>query len=84
MIWRLVLINSTPIFTVLEGFCSLLLIQAMGQTMSWLTIYKSDSWLIISLIGSGSVITASFYFYIEFMFYHLQLICLVLRCWDQF
>lgn len=62
MIWRLVLINSTPIFTVLEGVCSLLLIQAMGQTMSWLTIYKSDSWLIISLIGSGSVITASFYF----------------------
>ena len=62
MIWRLVLINSTPIFTILEGFCSLLLIQAMGQTMSWLTIYKSDSWLIISLIGSGSIITASFYF----------------------
>ncbi|EMG48798.1 hypothetical protein G210_0580 [Candida maltosa Xu316] len=46
----------------MEGFCSLLLIQAVGQTMNWLTIYKSDSWLILSLIGSGSVITASFYF----------------------
>lgn len=62
MIWKLILINSTPVFTILEGFCSLLLIQAVGQTVNWLTLYKSDSWLILSLIGSGSVITASFYF----------------------
>ncbi|CAI5756054.1 unnamed protein product [Candida verbasci] len=60
--WNFILINSTPFFTILEGFCSLLLIQAIGQTISWLTIYKSDSWLIISLIGSGSVITGAFYF----------------------
>ncbi|KAK6202941.1 ICE2-domain-containing protein [Scheffersomyces amazonensis] len=61
-IWRLFLINSTPIFTILEGFCSLLLIQAIGQTINWLTVYKSDSWLIVSLVGSGSIITAALYF----------------------
>lgn len=61
-IWKYFLINSTPIFTILEGFCSLLLIQAIGQTLNWLTVYKSDSWLIVSLIGSGSTITGAFYF----------------------
>ncbi|KAK6464394.1 ICE2-domain-containing protein [Scheffersomyces coipomensis] len=61
-IWRLILINSTPVFTILEGFCSLLLIQAIGQTINWLTVYKSDSWLIVSLVGSGSIITAALYF----------------------
>lgn len=61
-IWRFLLINATPVFTILEGFCSLLLIQAIGQTINWLTIYKSDTWLIISLVGSGSTITAAFYF----------------------
>ncbi|KAI5962353.1 uncharacterized protein KGF55_003429 [Candida pseudojiufengensis] len=61
-IWKFLLINATPIFTILEGFCSLLLIQAIGQTISWLTIYRSDSWLIISLIGSALVDTGAFYF----------------------
>ncbi|KAK6456392.1 ICE2-domain-containing protein [Scheffersomyces xylosifermentans] len=61
-VWRFLLVNATPVFTILEGFCSLLLIQAIGQTINWLTLYKSDSWLIISLISSGSVITAAFYF----------------------
>lgn len=61
-IWRYFIVNSTPIFTILEGFCSLLLIQAIGQTVNWLTVYKSDSWLIVSLIASGSTITASLYF----------------------
>lgn len=60
--WKSFIINSTPIFTILEGFCSLLLIQAVGQTVNWLTVYKSDSWLIVSLIGSGSTITAALYF----------------------
>ncbi|KAG7660378.1 uncharacterized protein J8A68_006112 [[Candida] subhashii] len=61
-IWKLLLRNSTAVFTILEGFCSLLLIQAIGQTVNWLTIYKSDSWLIVSLIGSASIITGAFYF----------------------
>lgn len=61
-VWKLFIVNSTPIFTILEGFCSLLLIQAVGQTLHWLTVYKSDSWLIVSLVGSGSTIAASLYF----------------------
>ncbi|CAK7896570.1 hypothetical protein CAAN1_04S06414 [[Candida] anglica] len=61
-VWRYFIVNSTPIFTILEGFCSLLLIQAIGQTVNWLTVYKSDSWLIVSLVGSGSTITAALYF----------------------
>lgn len=61
-VWKFFLINSTPIFTILEGFCSLLLIQAIGQTLNWLTVYKSDSWLIVSLVGSGSTITGALYF----------------------
>lgn len=61
-LWKIFIINSTPIVTILEGFCSLLLIQAIGQTLNWLTVYKSDSWLIVSLVGSGSTITAALYF----------------------
>lgn len=61
-LWKLFIINSTPLFTILEGFCSLLAIQAIGQITSWLTVYKSDSWLIVSLITSGTTITAALYF----------------------
>lgn len=61
-IWRFILVNATFIFTILEGFCSLLLIQAIGQTINWLTVYKSDSWVIVSLIASGSIITAALSF----------------------
>lgn len=61
-VWKTLLVNATPVFTILEGFCSLLLIQAIGQTVNWLTNYKSDSWLIISLVSSALVDTAAFYF----------------------
>lgn len=61
-LWNYFIVNATPVFTIFEGFCSLLLIQAVGQTINWLTVYKSDSWLIVSLIGSGSTITAALYF----------------------
>lgn len=61
-VWKWLLIHSTPIFTILEGFCSLLLIQAIGQTINWLTRYKSDSWLIISLICSSLINTGALYF----------------------
>lgn len=61
-LWRVMLINSTSIFTILEGFCSLLSIQAIGQSISWLTTYKSDSWLIVSLVTSGCTITAALSF----------------------
>ncbi|QEL62321.1 hypothetical protein CJJ09_004496 [Candidozyma auris] len=45
-----------------RGFCSLLLLQAISQTLDWLTLYKSDSWLFVSLIGSGFTITGALYF----------------------
>lgn len=61
-VWRYLIVNSTPIFTILEGFCSLLSIQAIGQTINWFTVYKSDSWLIVSLVGSSATITAAAYF----------------------
>lgn len=60
--WKLFIVNSTPIFTILEGFCSLLSIQAIGQIIQWLTHYKSDSWLILLLVFSGSTITGALYF----------------------
>lgn len=62
LVWRYLLVHLTLIFTVAEGFCSLLLIQAISQTLHWLTAYKSDSWLFVLLIGSGSTITAALYF----------------------
>ncbi|KAJ8145341.1 hypothetical protein OXX80_005833 [Metschnikowia pulcherrima] len=61
-LWRYILVHSTLVFTVAEGFCSLLLIQAASQTLDWLTDFKSDSWLFVSLIGSGSTITGALYF----------------------
>lgn len=61
-LWRYFLVHLTLIFTVAEGFCSLLLIQAVSQTLNWLTVYKSDSWLFVSLIGSGCTISGAMYF----------------------
>lgn len=61
-LWRMFITNATPIFTIAEGFCSLLSIQAIGQTISWMTKHKSDSWLMVSLIASGSTITGGLYF----------------------
>lgn len=61
-VWRYILVHLTPVFTIAEGFCSLLLLQAISQTLEWLTLYKSDSWLFVSLIGSGFTITGALYF----------------------
>lgn len=61
-VWRFVLVHSTSVFTIAEGFCSLLLIQAASQTLDWLTTYKSDSWLFVSLIGSGCTFSGALYF----------------------
>lgn len=64
-IWEIILKSSTPAFIVSEGICSLLLIQSIDQTVSFLTFYKSDSWLIISLVSSGIIITGSVYFLVK-------------------
>lgn len=59
--WKHFLVNSTPLFNMLEGFCSLLLIQSIGQTSKWLIRYKSDTWSIVNLLASGFIITCSLY-----------------------
>ncbi|EPE05647.1 er membrane protein [Ophiostoma piceae UAMH 11346] len=61
--WDKALRYSSPIFQVLEGFCTLLIIQASGQITRWLVNRgRSDSWLIILVVFSGSVIASAIYF----------------------
>ena len=61
-VWRYFITNSTPIFTILEGFCLLLLIQAIGNTIKLWETDGSDGCLIASLVASGSIITVALYF----------------------
>lgn len=61
-VWRYFITNSTPIFTILEGFCLLLLIQAIGNTIKLWATDGSDGCLITSLVASGSIITVALYF----------------------
>lgn len=46
--WEQVLRWSTPVFQLVEGFCSLLVIQAAGQITRWLVNRggRSDSWMV--------------------------------------
>lgn len=60
--WKFFLINSTPLFTILEGFCSLLSIQAIGQLFKYFIKNKSDSWMILNLILSSCILSTSIYF----------------------
>lgn len=60
--WRMLLCNATPVFTLLEGVCTILAIQSIGQTFSWLRRTKSEIWVIISLLISGGVLTTSLWF----------------------
>ncbi|KAL7270652.1 hypothetical protein RUND412_006631 [Rhizina undulata] len=61
--WYHFLKYSTPVFQLCEGFCTLLVIQAVGQISRWLVNRnKSDSWMIALLIMSGSVFSTAFYF----------------------
>lgn len=61
--WDKVLSYSTPVFQVLEGFCSLLVIQAAGQVTRWVVNRESgDSWMIGLLVTSASVLSTSVYF----------------------
>lgn len=63
--WKIFLINSTPLFTILEGFCSLLSIQAIGQMSKWLIKHRSDTWSIINLIASACVLSACLFFVVK-------------------
>ncbi|KAL2260934.1 hypothetical protein VTK26DRAFT_4936 [Humicola hyalothermophila] len=61
--WDNTLSYSSPVFQLLEGFCSLLVIQAAGQITRWLVNRgRSDTWVIILLVFSGSVLSSSLYF----------------------
>ncbi|EGS18682.1 uncharacterized protein CTHT_0052890 [Thermochaetoides thermophila DSM 1495] len=55
--WDSTLSYSSPVFQLLEGFCSLLVIQAAGQITRWLVNRgRSDTWVV------GSVISSALYF----------------------
>nr|POF10131.1 uncharacterized protein c23c11.01 [Quercus suber] len=62
--WDKFLTYSTPVFQLVEGFCSLLVIQACGQVTRYLVNSGDggDVWMIGLLIFSGSTITSSVYF----------------------
>ncbi|KAJ6257184.1 hypothetical protein Dda_8070 [Drechslerella dactyloides] len=61
--WNAFLTIFTPIFQLVEGFCTLLVIQSVGQIGRWLVHRKkSDTWNIVLLIASGSIISSAFYF----------------------
>ncbi|KAK3373572.1 ICE2-domain-containing protein [Lasiosphaeria ovina] len=61
--WDNTLSYSSPVFQLLEGFCSLLVIQAAGQITRWLVNRgRSDTWVIILLVFSGSIISSAVYF----------------------
>lgn len=60
--WKFFLINSTPLFTILEGFCSLLSVQAIGQLFKYFIRNKSDTWSILNLVLSSCILSTSIYF----------------------
>lgn len=59
--WRLFVKMSTPLFTILEGFCTLLVIQATGQISKWM-IRRSDTYMLMQIFVAGITLTTSLYF----------------------
>ena len=48
--WDSVLSYSSPVFQILEGFCSVLVIQGAGQITRWLVNRgRSDTWVVSSI-----------------------------------
>ncbi|PSK33605.1 hypothetical protein B9Z65_7492 [Elsinoe australis] len=61
--WDSLLRYSTPVFQLSEGFCSLLVIQAVGKISKYLVNQEQgDAWMISLMIASASVISSSIYF----------------------
>ena len=62
--WDKFLRYSTPVFQIVEGFCSLLVIQAAGQVTRYLVNGDDggDGWMIGLLMFSSGVISSSVYF----------------------
>ncbi|EDO16737.1 hypothetical protein Kpol_1003p42 [Vanderwaltozyma polyspora DSM 70294] len=61
--WQVILSYSTPVFTLLEGFFTILGIQTIGEMNTWLKHERnSNIWIISSLLTSGGLITGSLYY----------------------
>ncbi|KAL0465717.1 ICE2 domain-containing protein [Neurospora intermedia] len=61
--WDKTLSYSSPVFQLLEGFCTLLVIQTAGRVARWLvTRGGGDTWMICLLAFSGSIISSAVYF----------------------
>ncbi|KAI5858209.1 ICE2-domain-containing protein [Durotheca rogersii] len=61
--WDKTLRYSSPVFQLAEGFCTLLVIQAAGQISRWLVNRgRSDTWILLLLILSASIIASALYF----------------------
>lgn len=69
-VWNFAIKNLTALFIILEGICSLLLIQAIGKSFNWLVYRSNDAKstthneyrVLLNLLISGTVLTISFYF----------------------
>lgn len=62
--WDKLLRWSSPVFQLLEGFCSLLVIQATGQLTRWLVnrSERSDAWLLTIIVAAAGVTSSSVFF----------------------
>lgn len=62
--WDKVLRWSSPVFQLLEGFCSLLVIQATGQLTKWLVnrSERSDAWMLTLIVSAAATTSSSVYF----------------------
>lgn len=62
--WDKILRWSSPVFQLLEGFCSLLVIQATGQLTRWLVnrSERSDVWLLTLIVSAAATTSSSVYF----------------------
>ncbi|OTB09087.1 hypothetical protein M426DRAFT_7111 [Hypoxylon sp. CI-4A] len=61
--WDKTLRYSSPVFQLAEGFCTLLVIQAAGRISRGLVNRgRSDTWVLILLIISASIIASAVYF----------------------
>ena len=62
--WDKLLRWSSPVFQLLEGFCSLLVIQATGQLTRWLVnrSERSDAWMLTLIVSAAATTSSSVYF----------------------
>ena len=59
--WDWALSKSTPLFTLIEGFASLLVIQAVGQICRWVVNNRSDTWMVLPIIIHGMLTRLRFW-----------------------